>query len=157
MCRLYNSARGRGGLASAPLQKAPLMTWRSFLESPQQSVASEKPHMLHSLKTKVPLPQAASPFTAHGFGWKQRAAQQPEHKIFGSWGGALQVGYSVPCVLLFQNNKKKCLTFYINNNIYFLSKHLLLPGFLLTKSLSTLFLDLTLTLHHQYHYDLYFY
>ena len=60
-------------------------------------------------------------------GWKQRAAQQTEHKIFGSWGGALQVGYSVPCVLLFQNNKKKFLTFYINNNIYFLSKHLLLP------------------------------
>lgn len=54
MCRLQNSARGTGGPASVPLQKAPLLTWRSFLESPQQSVASEKPHMLHSLKTKFP-------------------------------------------------------------------------------------------------------
>ena len=40
------------------------MTWRSFLESPQQSVASEKPHMLHSLKTKVP-PSPPGSFSFH--------------------------------------------------------------------------------------------
>ena len=63
-CRLQSSARGRGGPASVPLQMAPLVTWRSFLESPQQSVASGKPHMLHSLKTKVP-PSPPGSFSFH--------------------------------------------------------------------------------------------
>lgn len=64
MCRLQNSAQGTGGPASVPLQKAPLLTWRSFLESPQQSMASEKPHMLHSLKTKLP-PSPPGSFSFH--------------------------------------------------------------------------------------------
>lgn len=101
-------------------------------------MASEEPHTLHSPKTKAPSSPLCS-FSFHSpWPWLElqgspadRRDPAPGEK-FNKWDTKPLLCYSF-------RTTRQFLTFYINNNIHLLIKHLQLPGFLLTNSSTTLF------------------